>query len=397
MKIVKVSLNLIMGSLLMTFLFTTMWSCQGREDKQTETGDGSPTTEMPISYNIYVENSGSMVGYCNFSNTNALETLIGDYYDRITSLSNDQDSITLNFVNTNIECGSSEKNAYLKSIKGKCKATYTKIDDMLTMMMKGVTDNDVNIMVSDFVFTTNEGNFSTAASQITQLFTKQLKARKDLSVAIFKYMRDFNGIYYPGGIPCNRPLPIYVWVFGKDTNVKKFADMPFNTQKCGEYFLQLSQSPEFVLNAINSRMITKDKKRIYVSKWNAVRHENYYEFVVEIDLSNSLLTKNEILNKTCYKITSNTSAIYNIVKIESSDGKKYKYTIRTKKPSPGIITIQYPIQTPVWVAESNFEGSGLPSDSTTLGIKYLIDGVSKAFNDVSKNKYNYFEININLE
>lgn len=397
MKNGKASLRLVIRVVSIVVILTTLGSCHGRKDMTTSKKTESTADEMPLSYNIYVENSGSMAGFCNYSDTEALETLIGDYYDRINSLSSDGDSITLNFINTTIEIGESEKNEYLKSIKGKCIAKYTKIDDMLTKMMESVTDKDVNIMVSDYVFTTNEGNLSTAASQITSLFTKQLKEKQDLAVAIFKYMRDFHGEYYPGGIPCNKPLPIYVWVFGKDKNVQKFADMPFSTQNCGEYYLQLSQSPEFVLSANNSRMITEDKKGIIVSKWDAERHKDFYEFSAEIDLVNSLLSEKDILNKSCYNTTSNTSANYKIVRIEPTTDGKYKYTIRTDKPSPGILTIQYPMQTPAWVAQSNFEGSGIPSDSTTFGIKYLIDGVSKAFNDASGNKSNYFEININLE
>lgn len=112
-----------------------------------------------------------------------------------------------------------------------------------------------------------------------------------------------------------------------------------------------------------------------------------------------LLTDNEILSKSNYRIQTNNSSKYIIDKISKTDDDEYKFTIQTNgtNPSPGELTITYPIITPQWVAASNFTGTGIPADSTTYGVSYLIDGVNKAFKDVSKNKFNYFEIKVNLE
>lgn len=378
------------------FIILTFFSCgkpKNVKNKGLKTGDSTIVT-APSSFNFFVENSGSMTGYCNISNPGFLETLLSDWYDRINDSSLEGDTITLNFVNTKIEEFKLDKNSYLNSIKAKCTASYTKIDDMLTMMMDKVTDKDVNIMVSDYVFTTDKGNFMTASSQITSLFAKQLKSKKDLAVAIFKHMVDFDGKYYPGGLRCQKPLPIYVWVFGKDVNVNKITNLSFNSVNCGEYYLQLSQHPSYKIVSKNKRMI-KDNK-IIVSKWNPVRHKDYYEFQVIIDLSNSLLKESDIKLIDNYTLETQTASEYSIAAIESRGNNKYSYTIRTNRPSPGAIFLQYPIKTPSWVESSNFIGSGIPNDSTTLGIKYLVDGVSKAFKDASGKNFNYFDINLTL-
>lgn len=379
------------------FVILTFFSCgkpRNVKNKGSITSDSTIVT-APSSFNFFIENSGSMTGYCNVSNPGSLETLLSDWYDRINDSSIEGDTITLNFVNTKIEEFKSDKNSYLRSIKAKCTASYTKIDDMLTMMMDKVTDKDVNIMVSDYVFTTDNGNFMTASSQITSLFAKQLKNKKDLAVAIFKYMVDFNGRYFPGGIRCQKPLPIYVWVFGKDVNVNKITNLSFNSVNCGEFYLQLSQHPSYKIVSKNKRMI-KDNS-IIVSKWNPVRHENYYEFQVTIDLSNSLLKESDIKLMDNYALETPTASVYSITAIESLGNNQYSYTIRTSRPSPGSVILQYPTKTPSWVESSNFTGSGIPNDSTTLGIKYLVDGVSKAFRDASGAKFNYFDINLNLQ
>ena len=375
---------------------STLLSCGGRE-RNIENGGAATgdSTIVATSFNLFIDNSGSMAGYCDVSNPKALETLIGDWYDRINENSSEEDTITLNFVSTKLDEFKSDKNSYLKLTKSKCTAPYTKIDDMLQMMMDKVSDNDVNIMISDYVFTTDNGNFSTASSQITSLFAKQLKIKKDLAVAIFKYMVDFNGKYYPGGLNCQKPLPIYVWVFGKDVNVNKITNLSFNSVNCGEYYLQLSQHPIYKIISKNKRMI-KDNS-IVVSKWNTVRHKDFYEFQVTIDLSNSLLKESDIKLMDNYSLETQTASVYNIAAIESLGNNQYSYTIRTSRPSPGSVILQYPTKTPSWVESSNFTGSGIPKDSTTLGIKYLVDGVSKAFRDASGAKFNYFDINLNLQ
>lgn len=357
----------------------------------------SVVQKVPVTYNIYVENSGSMAGYCNISNKSSLETLVNDYYQVLNS----QDGIngvTLNFINTSIERGSDDVNSFQNSIKGKCTATYTKIDDMLNMMMDSVASDRINLLFSDYVFTTNSGNLQMASNSITSMFTKQLKD-KDLAVVIYKYMVDFNGRYYPGGIPCSKPLPLYVWAFGNRENLRDLTRMPFTTNNCGVFFLQKSCDIDFEIKTGSARATDNCKKTIFVSKWEKARREDYYEFTVTANMKDILLTDEEILLTSNYNIHSSNSSKYKIEKINKKDDDKYEYVIRTDgtAPAPGEIIINYPINTPTWVELSNFEGNGIPADSTTYGVSYLINGVNKAFRDISKEKYNYFEIKLNIE
>lgn len=385
-------------SLLLFAGLCSVTSCIGGRGGKEETGKGdSIIQKTPITYNIYVENSGSMVGYCDISNRSSLETLVNDYYQVLNS-QDEVNAVALNFINTSIERGSDDIISFQKSIKGKCTATYTKIDDMLNMMMDSVTSDRINLLFSDYVFTTNNGNLQMASNAITSMFTKQLK-NKDLAVVIYKYMVDFNGKYYPGGIKCNKPLPLYVWAFGNRENLRDLTRMPFISSNCGVFFLQKSCDIDFKIEAVSARVTDKNKKTIYVSKWDKVRHEDYYEITLKANMKDVLLTDNEILSKSNYRIQTNNSSKYIIDKISKTDDDEYKFTIQTNgtNPSPGELTITYPIITPQWVAASNFTGTGIPADSTTYGVSYLIDGVNKAFKDVSKNKFNYFEIKVNLE
>lgn len=351
--------------------------------------------ESPISVNIYVENSGSMAGYCNLNDNSAIETLITDYYDRLSECKQ-INNVTLNFINTSIVNSKQDIKQFTKSIKSKCTAQYTKLDEMLEMMMDSITNDRVNILFSDYVFTSDNGNLAIASSCITSQFSKQLE-EKDLAVAIFKYMIDFNGKYYPGGINCKKPLPLYVWAFGTKKNIYKIIQLPFNTNNCGTYFMQKACEPDVELKSNSARMIENNK--IHVSHWKENRHGNYYEFVFTTKLSDVLVKKEDIIKPSNYNIYASNSTKFKIVDIENIEDETYKFTVRTdgSKPSPGKIKISYPIITPEWVARSNFEGNGLPLDSTTYGVSYLINGVSKSFKNTSNNNNNYFNINIILE
>ena len=109
-----------------------------------------------------------------------------------------------------------------------------------------------------------------------------------------------------------------------------------------------------------------------------------------------MLDKNAIVDISKYKVAATSSSMYQLKEITPLKDGKYEFTIRTQKPSPSKLLISYPISTPQWVNDSNFSGSGIPSDSTTLNIKYLIDGVSKAFTN-SGNNVDYFRIEVELK
>lgn len=350
-------------------------------------------TQCSINYNLYIENSGSMKGYCNINNQSSLEALISDYYERLKS-SDNVNQVTLNFINTKIEPSSKNKNQFLQSIKSKCTAQYTKIDQMLEMMMQNTNDSTVNLLISDYVFSTNEAGITIASHGITSLVQRELKQR-DFAVAMSKYLVNFKGRYYPGGIQCNKELPLYVWVFGKKENVRKVIGLPFEYKDCGEFFIQEPSYPNIELKAKSKRFVEGNK--LHISQWNR-NNKGVYEFKLTVSLSDVLLDELDITNPSNYNISAKSSSVYTINDIEKNDEDKYTFSIQTNKPSPGDITISYPISMPDWVEDSNFEGIGLPDDGTTLGVKYLINAVDKAFKDAAgPDKYNYFELKIKTE
>lgn len=346
--------------------------------------------------NMYIESSGSMVGY--FNGNTQIKEILKQYYDRIAEDNNISDTITLNFINQSVEEYKNDIYSYLSVAASKCTASYTKLDEILSKVMADVNDSTTNILISDYCFTSNNGSFQTAESGITNIFTKCIAKNNNLSVSIFKYISDFKGKYYPGGIKCNQPRPFYVWIFGNKKQLKKLTCLNIKNANCGMLSLQSQTDVPFSIKrrkTDSARMFDEDGS-IIVKEWNkdrnSVRGDVSYSLLIEADMSNIILSNEELLNSRNYSLSEG----YEIVDISKQSESIYNYIISTSKPSPGKISLSYGIpELPEWVVKSNFEGNGIPSDSTTLGVKYLIEGVYDAFNNKSDN--NYFTIDINLK
>lgn len=342
--------------------------------------------------NMYIESSGSMVGY--FNGNSQIKEILKQYYDRISEDTDISDTVTLNFINQTVDEYHNDINNYLSDAARKCTASYTKIDEILSKVMGGVNDSTTNILISDYCFTSDNGSFQTAESGITKIFTENISKNKNLSVAMFKYISDFKGKYYPGGIKCNQPRPFYVWIFGNKRQIKNLIGLKIKNANCGMLSLQSQTEVPFVVKTNKARMFDKDGS-IIVKEWekdrNPVRDMVSYSFLIEADMSNLVLSSGDLLNKENYSLSSG----YEIIDINNPSESIYDFVISTGKPSPGVISISYGIpELPEWVVKSNYEGSGIPSDSTTLGVKYLIEGVYDAFN---KKGNKYFAIDVKLK
>ena len=386
-------------AILSIFLLCTQ-ACSTRPEKKEIISKEEPTHNNVV--NFFIENSGSMKGY--FNGNTQIKDIIKEYYDRINERQNEGDTIKLNFINTEIENFPNDIKDYLLKSQSKCTATYTKIDNILSMAMEGLNDSTVNIVISDFCFTSNDGSFSMAQSDITNSFSKRLKNDADLSVAIVKYMSNFDGVYFPGGIRCKKPLPFYLWIFGNEKQVKRIFNAPIKSSNYGILILQPLQEIAPTIIAKKARMV--EGNSIIVKEWDKDRgqsggilqscspsreNEVRYSTNICLDLSKVIRSEEELCDIINYKISDR----YSIETITKKDTGVYNFKIYTNNPSPGVISIEYTQQDlPEWVEKSNFTGTGIPKDSTTLGVKYLIGGVYDAYHNLS-NKI--FETKITLK
>lgn len=345
----------------------------------------------PITYNFYVENSGSVKGYFK-GNTNDAGNILKEFYDRIEENKGEGDTISLNFINNEIIPQKVAVNKWLNQIYANCNSSYSDIDKVLEQILLSTNDNTINIVLSDYCFESRFGNLDKAKSEITKIFTKGINKYNDLSIAIYKYEASFDGYYFPGMIRFNGKRPLYLWIFGPSGKVKDVVNLPMTLENEAKMFLQPMEvcAPMVVTN--NARMTDKGKD-IIVKHWKKDRYEdNLYKADIKVDLSKVIISDSDIKDVQKYTIVPNEYYIDNI-KMESKG--QYIYTIATnQRPFACDLVIGYTTKLPDWVIASNFENNSLPKDSTTYGIKSLIEGVNNAY----RNKYNnIFTINLNLK
>jgi hypothetical protein len=359
------------------------------------------TSEAPTSskttYNFYIENSGSVWGFFNGNST--AKNIVKDYYDRI-DVAGKTDTITLNYINTQVKPVAKPIDTFLSGMRmADFNAQTTKLDDILSMAMDNANSSNTSLLISDFMLDTPQGSLATAKSGITRLFTKKLQSNSKLSIVIRKYESSFNGKYYYPGTGSinvtNRTFPLYVWAFGPDASMSEYLSLPMQSEADEQLCLQLGRMVNYKINAGVARMLDRNNPTvIYVSPWNATRDRSggkTYSVSFDVNLKGILTPDDELCKKSNYTVTSTNSSSYQISSIQKQSANTYRITITTSKPSPGALTIAFPMRLPNWVAESNFVGTGLPDDGQTYGIESLIDGVYRAYSDKGKNLF-YFEV-----
>ena len=317
----------------------------------------------PTTYNFYVENSGSVKGYFK-GYVNDAGNILKEFYDRIEENKGDGDTISLNYINNETIPQKSDINTWLNQIYTNCNSSYSDIDKVLEQILSGTNDNTVNIVLSDYCFESRFGNLDKAKSEITKIFTKGINKYNDLSIAIYKYEASFDGYYFPGKIKYKGKRPLYLWIFGPSRKVKDVVNLPVTLENEAKMFLQPMETCATKVVTNNARMTDKGKD-IIVKHWKEDRYENnLYKVDIKVDLSKVIISDLEIKDVQ-------------------------KYTI-----VPNDYYIGYTTKLPNWVITSNFENNSLPKDSTTYGIKSLIEGVNNAYQNKDNN---IFTINLSLK
>ena len=380
-------------ALLLSVIIITSMSCDSpRKSKSIDDANLSSEvqvnhSQVPIHYRIYLENSGSVRGF--FKGTSGAKVVLTQLTDRLEENFIKGDTISYNYISNKILPYTNSRDSFLKDTYNRCNAQYSKLDENLNMVMDNLDENSVGFLISDYCFDSDGGNWSTAQSGITKLFTKRLNENSDLTIAILKYNVDFDGKYFPGGIKCQKMLPIYVWAFGSSESIKRIVNLKVDND--GILVFQSFYNLRPKLTYVSDKPAKGhyiENEAVVVKEWERNR-KGFYSLKFEINANPLALSEILLKDISAYNITDR----YQIEEINYKNGI-CNMVISTEKPWPGTIDIDYPYQLPQWIDNSNFEGNGLPDDGTTLGFKYLVQGVFDAYN----NKYeNYFSTSITLK
>ena len=424
--------KILLSSVLMVIICISAFSsCKERMGKVDPPVIPKPVTEVdsPVVLTVYLENSGSMDGYVN-GNTGFKQTIyyyLTELRDKITS------SIHLFYINSKVISMGNDIKTYIHSTtpttfkaNGGDLGTSdiaTVLDSLLSRRKK----DEVVLFISDCVVSPGKkyathpddinGYLLQQCTDMTSVFRRELNKYKDLTVAICQLQSHFDGkffnkidqwSYYKG------ERPFYFWLIGSTRQIKSIMDKipwsDFNDKgaKVENLYVLTSLEQQVEYAVVNcgcwgsfeyehSRAAGMSKTICKVKKENKGKNAGKFRFSIGVDLNFFPLDDNYLYNSENYQVNNKDYSV-EVIKM-SSDNFSHQVSLTTEIISPCQITVSLKNKLPDWVNEkTDFIGQDLiidKAENKTFGLKYLVEGVYKAFVDTkSSDDYAQFIVTI---
>jgi hypothetical protein len=390
--------------------------------------------------NVYIENSGSMNGYVQ-GNTEFkgairdLLVMLKYYYD--------EKNLKINFINsaiypTNIEGNIVDFSKSLNTKTFKVGDTYSSnLNNIFKQILTKTSQNTISILLSDCIYSIKgnktEDLLSDQKSLTKDAFLTKFKNKEPLATTIMKLNSSFNGTYYDKDNKKtqlnNISRPYYISIIGSEKAMDNFnSNIEVSKNKVegfeNKYNLTLKDySKEVYYSVVN----TKDDSGRYnpdkAYKNNGAvqgiedvsinsRNSSSFIFSVALDLSNVPIEDSYVSDKSNYSIREGDYTIKGIYKFDkkqlgassinmlSKAKAEPTHYIVFESTKPNFTNLSFTLnkQIPNWVytTSTNDDSNILKSPNSTFGIKYLIEGISEAYETQSKNN-NYLELTINIK
>lgn len=378
--------------------------CNGRNNKPQP-----PTTSLdtaistkPI-YKVYIENSASMNGYVN--GVTEFKIAVYNYLSDI-KIADLTDSLNLNYINSkeipygsDIEDFIEKLNPSTFGASGGNKGT-TDIADVLTMVLKKTSNEDVCILISDFIFSPGKGkdaeqHLINQQISIKNNMAEHLKLFPNHAVVIYQLESKFDGTYFnkldnPSHFVGNRPY--YIWIIGeRDLLSNLTRKCPIEKFKGGGvkniFSITKEGLPLKYAIQFGSGNFKLDKKDPHKSIINAQKDtkgvgEKKLRFNINVDLSDMLLDDSYLTERENYDVSDKDYQLEIQKHNSTADGYSHTLKLTTSIVKPSIVTIKLKSQVHAWVDEIN-DDNGMNLTGTavnkTYGFKYLVYGIYEAF------------------
>lgn len=369
--------------------------------------------ESPIRVNIFVENSGSMLGYVRQGNefdraiSNLLTELelqeivkgvnIHKYY--INSKPFEQKKVsTAQFIK-----GLSIRNA--TTFKGS--TGTTSVCALLDTVFRRTPKNTLSIFVSDCIISPGKNDaskFIGAEKDAIKLLAKR-QCENGKAVVVYRLVSSFNGKFYDcqdDVKQINSTRPFFIWVIGdKSTIVNYLKKIPDSKLTEGGlknryvFFKVPSQTPKYVIQSTNEGVVV-DASHIKKAKLN--KDTKSLRIRVAVDMSSVSLLDKYLLDAKNYTMS---NKYYKVVKIakKAGNGTTHVFTIDTyTQVTPTTLSISLKNQLPGWVKQYSIPNNRCSDVFSQLDKTYafedIMTGMYQGYNSTSGNLLS-FKININ--
>jgi hypothetical protein len=369
--------------------------------------------------NVYIENSGSMDGY--MKGYSDFKDAVGNFLTDI-KISGIANSFNLFFINKNIIKINSDVDHYLEILTNSCNAPTSDIALIFQKVLVQTNDKQISIFVTDGIFSPEKGkDASTYLKQqqkaIKETVAKHLQQFPKTVITVYQLNSIFNGIYYncndaPRKINAERPY--YIWIIGNVEHISKLkakvSDDKFKGGGVRNSYTQLPSLNKTIHYAIlnspkyGSFERDKDSPKIAINnieKATKGKGEGKFMFTIGMDLSDfqPLLGNDYLMAVDNYACLINKQPFNEYcVEIMNCSNPNTNYThnmkITTDKIMEGDLKIALQNNFPEWIEKANDSVGITATPCKTFGIKYLVKGISEAYNFNGNTIYSTMNFNL---
>ena len=376
----------------------------------------------PSVVNVFVENSGSMDGYVK-----GITEFEQAVYSYISDIKNNESvccAMKLFYINSVKIQQPDDVRDFIEKLEPssfKLKGGNRKSTDLSNVIgdvIKDQTKDEINILVSDCVFSPGRGKNAHEYLVNQQIgikghFANKLKENPEFAVVIFQLDSYFDGRYfncYDSPVAITAKRPFYILIFGDRCRVQALLkNVPISKIKGSGVLNSYSIAntniqPDYsimVMPKIGSFQPDPSNPRTSIKKAKVDKRNPSMPFCVSIgiDYSSLLLDDSYLCDANNYVINNKS---YNIsVTNNDISNNSYTHIIKLCLNNPiisrGDIVISLGKNKSVWAEKmTDEEGVDIFADGAmekTFGLKYLIDGIFDAYSD----KLTYSSISINIQ
>lgn len=389
----------------------------------------APAVSKIKTLKFYFENSGSMDGYVNGHYD--IQTVLREL---VYALESKSESQKYSFFNTEPHPQGGQSDAFLKKLN----IAGIKIGDrstsdlnlILETVLQNTKDEEISVLVTDGIYSVKAGSPADILGQLksesvrTFYKFKDRLEKSDLQTLLIKLNSQYKGDYYPaigGKIPIDQKRPYYIWVFGTSERLGmlrkevKFSGLPGYINHV-VFQASHAKSPYYSIHPYYGKKggFRPERTERVVEQVTSVTHaekdsrDKIFQISVGVDMSNVTTEEAYLLDPSNYKVSDSKYKIKEVIPASELTGKNadaisgtsisHIITLETKQFPVADLGIALLNKMPSWIEESHSEDDlKIKGDTnTTLGFKYLIDGIAKAYQKKAVSA-EYFNIKVSIK
>lgn len=357
--------------------------------------DDSSSKDKPVVVNVYLENSGSMDGYINNSDT----SLTNDIYEILVNIKN-VSKLNLNYINNIIIPQKCELYQYIKDLtpnsfnRAGGNRNNSNIIDCFKRILEKTDSNSVSIFISDFVIAGSDEQGKKAQTRLSEVIGEKLKQDTTFSVVFMQMQGIFNGTCYWGTrnntILNNELRPYYICIMGSANKIAKILDI--NKMKNTPNCKKIHSFSNFL--AVKYKLLNRQQEvdKIEVNRKNfgytsskmikGKDRKNYTEIKISAYIKQSLLKDVAFIeNKNNYEINKKEYMIDTIINKENDNKVEIVVLCRCKDIDISTFTVGIKNPKCSWIDAINTKENEWRKENTmkTFGIKYILDGIQSVY------------------